>query len=144
MGLILQEVMQIFQAITDKGFTIFDFSIVIFVIVLGFLVFFYINDYKEDQFNAILNDLIITENAISKHNDNGIGFAELDLLGTKTTFSNTIENPKYIEPIKKIEIYNKNDLIFKGANANCEKQIKISRVIIYEDEIRKAVFTFCN
>jgi hypothetical protein len=129
-----------------KGFTIFDFSLVIFVVILGFVIFFYINDYKTTEFEKITQDLIVTENAISKYNPSGIGFAELNSTGLKTTLQNTLQNPKAIDPIKKIEIYNNEIKIFEDSNidVDCEKQIKLSRLVLYEENIRKAVFTFCE
>jgi hypothetical protein len=128
----------------DKGFTLFDISIVLFVLVLGFITFFYINDYKQEEYENVLKYLIVTENAITKYNDNGIGFAEKDSFGLKTTFQNTIENPKAISPIDRIELYVENNLVFEDGNISCEKQIKISRLVIYENEISKAIFTFCE
>lgn len=130
----------------DKGFTIFDFSLVIFVIILGFVIFFYINDHKTNEFEKIIQDLIVTENAISKYNPSGIGFAEFDSTGLKTTLQNTLINPKAIDPIKKIEIYNNNTKVFEDGNINvdCEKQIKLSRLVLYENKIRKIIFSFCN
>jgi len=126
-----------------KAQTIIDLPIALFFIVLAFVVFFYLTDYKTQQYEQLNKYLIITDNAITKVNYNGIGFAEYDSYSTKTTYSNTLKNPKLINPIKQIEIYTENIKVFDTGQINCE-QIKIPRLVIYNDEISKTVFTFCK
>ncbi len=126
----------------NRGFTLYDFLFVLFCCVLCFVVFFSIIENDLNRFDKLTQYLIITENAISKNNLEGIGFAKIDN-ETKTTLQNTIENPKLIDPIKRIELYDENNKIFDIGN-DCEKQIKLSRLAIYEDKIVKAVFTFCE
>jgi len=125
----------------DKGFTIFDMLFVLFSIVLCFVVFFYLTSNENNEIK-LTKYLTLTENAISKYGDSSISFAEHNE-NTKTTLQNTLKDIKLIDPIKRIELYDKNNLILNIGN-DCEKQIKISRLVIYNETIIKAVFTFCE
>lgn len=111
--------------------------------VISFIAFFYLIEYKENQFDNLTKYLVLTENAISKYNPNGIGFAKVDQ-DIKTVLQNTLEDPKVIEPIKRIEIFDKDTLLFDSGGVSCKKEIKISRLVIYNDKISKAIFTFCE
>jgi len=126
-----------------KGQIIIDVFFVLFAIILSFLVFFSLTTYKKDQFEKTIKFLTITENAISKNNPNGIGFADFDA-DTKTTLKNTIKEIKLVDPIKKIELYDYNTKIMEIGDTNCYSKIVISRLVIYEDKITKINFTFCD
>jgi len=129
----------------DKGQTIIDLPIAIFFIVLAFLVFFTLVNYNAKDYASLNKYLIITEDAISKSNPNGIGYAHLDLLSKKTTYQNTIDKINLKDPIKEIKIYDTNkSLVFDTGDITCDKKIIIPRLVIYNDKISKADFTFCK
>ncbi|PIU22071.1 MAG: hypothetical protein COT14_03685 [Candidatus Diapherotrites archaeon CG08_land_8_20_14_0_20_30_16] len=127
-----------------KGQTIIDIFLVLFVIILSFLVFYSLTEYKKDQFEKTIKFLAVTENAVSKYNPFGIGFTDKNDIDEKTVFKNTIKEIKLIEPIKRIEVIDLNGSSWSEGNANCDSKIVIPRLIIYENEIRKINFTFCS
>lgn len=126
----------------NKAFTLYDFMFILFAIILAFITFFNLIKYNEN--NNILKYLTLTENAISKYSNDAIAFAEYNSL-KKTTLQNTLQTIKIIDPIKKIEIYDYNNIIIKEiGEINCKNKFVISRLIIYNNEIGKAIFYFCN
>ncbi len=127
-----------------KGQVLIDVYLILFCIIFLFLVFFAIVPKEKESAESILSKMIITENAISKTNSSGIGFAKKDL-DLKTVLQNTLENSKAIEPLKKIELKNMNQtVIFSDGEINCKKQTNIERLVLYNDEIAKAIFYFCE
>lgn len=127
-----------------RGQILIDVYLILFCIIFLFLVFFAIVPKEKESAKSILEKIIITENAISKINSSGIGFAKYDE-NLETVMQNTLENPKIIEPIKKIEITNLNSqIIFSDGEINCKKQTNIERLVLYDENIAKAIFYFCE
>ncbi len=128
-----------------KGQVLIDVYLILFCIIFLFLVFFAIVPKENKSAESILTKIIITENAISKTNITGIGFAKYNL-DAKTVMQNTLENPKIIEPIKNIKIvdYITQNVVFGDDNIDCKKQTNIERLVLYNDEIAKAIFYFCE
>lgn len=130
--------------VRNKGQIFVDLYFILFVILLAFLVFFSLAPTGLNKHNEIIAKLIITENAISKVNPAGIGFADNNKNTTKTVLQNTLKEPKIIEPIKKIKIIDiNNQVLFEEGKITCEKQTNIERLIIYDKNIAKVIFYFC-
>ena len=125
----------------DKGFTLFDILFVLLSIVLCIIVFFHLTETENNNLK-LSKYLTLTENAISKYNENGIGLAEYNE-NTKTTLQNTLEDIKLINPITRIKLFDKTTLIL-DIGSDCEKPLIVSRLVIYNDKIIKAEFTFCE
>lgn len=126
------------RAITTKAQILIDLPIVLITIVLCFVLFFQIYEIKQQS--NFLELITITENAITKKNSK-IGFLDYD--EKNILQSNLIKNVRLEDPIKRITIYDYNSKIYEQG-IYCEKEINISRGIIYEDKITKIVFTFCK
>jgi len=130
-----------------------DIFLVLFVIILGFLVFYSLINLEDTKFKKMIVYLTITENAVSKKNPSGIGFAEYDK-DIHTTLKNkiNISDLRIIDPIKEIDLYDlNNNLTFKIGDADCIKKIVIPRLIIYDEneetqneKIGKLNFIFCE
>lgn len=127
-----------------KGQVLIDVYLIIFCVVILFFVFFAIVPKENTYSGDLLGKIIITENAISKSNLAGIGFAKYDE-DLKTALQNTLQNPKATDPLKKIEIIDMNSqIIFSDGEINCKEQTNIERLVLYNDEIAKAIFYFCE
>ncbi len=125
----------------NKGQTILDLPIIIITIILGFIILFTTIKVQENQFSNFLEQITITENATSKNNPEGVGFAKIR---SNITLTNNIENIKLKEPIKEIRIYDlQNNLKLSLGSINCNKTI-ITRLVVYESETAIAKFTFCK
>ncbi len=126
------------KIITNKAQILIDLPIVILTIILCFVLFFQIYEIK--KYNNFLELITITENAITKKNSK-IGFVNYG--ETKTLHSNVISEIRLEDPIKRITIYDYNSKIYEQG-IHCEKEINISRGVIYENKISKIIFTFCK
>lgn len=126
------------KIITAKAQLVIDLPIVLITIVLCFVLFFQIYEIKQQS--NFLELITITENAITKKNPK-IGFLEYD--EKNILQSNIIKTLRLQDPIKRITIYDYESKIYEQG-IYCEKEINISRGIIYENKISKIVFTFCK
>ena len=126
------------RIITTKAQILIYLPIILITIVLCFVVFFQIYEIKQQS--NFLELITITENAITKKNPK-IGFLDYD--EKNILQSHIIKNVRLEKPINRITIYNYDSKIYEKG-IHCEKEVNISRGVIYEDKVAKIVFTFCK
>jgi|GEM_PF-5296186 len=129
-----------------QGFFYYEIYMYIFCAILVFIVFYYLIHFVGFSYNIVLEDAIVTQNALSKSNPGGAGFAIYDF-SKKHILTNFVSAVSVEEPIKYIKVETIDGIITEDGNTGfgcVNSKIQIERFGYYQSKIAKFIFGFCE